>query len=148
MAMRFRAGPGRGRSSSPRATPATPRRPWPRTTTRSSAARRGWSRRRAARSPRARAAPGGRGRAAVRVTPLPGGFQPRAAIGYALVSALEAAALAGAAPSVRDEIEAAAELAAQLAVEWGPHAPEDSEAKSIARALHDTVPVIAGAELA
>ena len=30
------------------------------------------------------------------VIPLPGGFQPRAAVGYGLVSALEAAALAGA----------------------------------------------------
>src|SRR5918997_1394088 len=31
----------------------------------------------------------------VRVIPLPGGFQPRAAVGYALVTALEAAALWG-----------------------------------------------------
>ena len=37
----------------------------------------------------------------VPVIPLPGGFQPRAAVGYGLVSALEAAALAGAAPSLR-----------------------------------------------
>jgi glucose/mannose-6-phosphate isomerase len=84
----------------------------------------------------------------VPVIPLPGGFQPRAAIGYALVGALEAAALGGAAPSVREEIEAAADLAEQLAAEWGPDAPEDSEAKTLARALHGTVPVIAGAELA
>src|SRR3954470_9423353 len=84
----------------------------------------------------------------VPVIPLPGGFQPRAAIGYALVSALEAAALAGAAPSVRDEIEAAADLAEALAQEWGPEGAEDSEAKAIARALHGTVPVVAGAELA
>ena len=47
----------------------------------------------------------------VPVIPIPGGFQPRAAIGYSLVAALEAAALGGAAPSVRDEIEAAAALA-------------------------------------
>jgi glucose/mannose-6-phosphate isomerase len=84
----------------------------------------------------------------VPVIPVPGGFQPRAAVGYALVSALEAAALAGAAPALHDEIEAAAELAAQLAVEWGPDAPEDSEAKALAHALHGTVPVIVGAELA
>src|SRR5262249_42703046 len=69
-------------------------------------------------------------------------------VGYSLVSALEAAALAGAAPSVRDEIEAAASLAGELAAEWGPDAPEDSEAKAIARALHETVPVVGGAELA
>jgi glucose/mannose-6-phosphate isomerase len=84
----------------------------------------------------------------VPVIPLPGGFQPRAAIGYALVGALEAAALGGAAPALRDEIESAADLAGQLAAEWGPDAPEDSEAKALARALHGTVPVIAGAELA
>ncbi len=83
----------------------------------------------------------------VPVVPIPGGFQPRAAIGYSLVGALEAAALGGAAPSVRSEIEAAAALASELAAEWGPDAPEDSLAKSIAVALHGTVPVIAGAEL-
>ena len=42
----------------------------------------------------------------VPVIPLPGGFQPRAAVGYALVTALEAAALCGAAPSLRGEVEA------------------------------------------
>jgi glucose/mannose-6-phosphate isomerase len=56
----------------------------------------------------------------VPVIPLPGGFQPRAAVGYALVAALEAAALGGAAPSLRDEVEAAAALADELAAEWGP----------------------------
>jgi glucose/mannose-6-phosphate isomerase len=84
----------------------------------------------------------------VPVIPLPGGFQPRAAIGYALVGALEAAALTGAGPSVRDEIEAAADLAEALAEEWGPDGDDDSEAKALARALHGTVPVVAGAELA
>jgi glucose/mannose-6-phosphate isomerase len=84
----------------------------------------------------------------VPVVPVPAGFQPRAAIGYSLVSALEAAALAGAAPFVRDEIEAAANLAEELAVEWGPDSSDDSPAKSLARELHGTIPVIAGAELA
>jgi glucose/mannose-6-phosphate isomerase len=81
------------------------------------------------------------------VIPLPGGFQPRAAVGYGLVAALEAAALGGAAPSLRDEVEAAAALAETLAAEWGPDSAEDSEAKRLARALDGTVPVIAGAEL-
>jgi len=81
------------------------------------------------------------------VIPLPGGFQPRAAVGYGLVSALEAAALGGAGPSLRDEVEAAATLAETLAAEWGPDGAEDNEAKRLARALHGTVPVIAGAEL-
>jgi len=84
----------------------------------------------------------------VPVVPIPGGFQPRAAIGYSLVGALEAAALGGAAPSVRDEVEAATALVGELVAEWGPDAPEDSLAKSIARSLHGTVPIIAGAELA
>jgi glucose/mannose-6-phosphate isomerase len=87
-------------------------------------------------------------RDAVPVIPLPGGFQPRAAVGYSTVVALEAAALAGAAPSVRDEIESAATLLDALAAEWGPDGDEDSEAKAIARRLHDTVPVVMGAELA
>ena len=84
----------------------------------------------------------------VPVVPIPGGFQPRAAIGYSLVGALEAAALGGAAPSVRGEVEAAAALVGSLVEEWGPDAPKDSFAKSLARSLHGTVPVIAGAELA
>ena len=84
----------------------------------------------------------------VPVIPVPGGFQPRAAVGYSLVSALEAAALCGAAPSLRDEVDAAAALAEELAGEWGPDGPEDGEAKAIARRLRGTVPVIAGAELA
>ena len=83
----------------------------------------------------------------VPVVPIPGGFQPRAAIGYSLVAALEAAWLAGAAPSMRAEIEAAAALVEELVAEWGPDAGEDSLAKSIAVSLHGTVPVIAGAEL-
>ena len=65
--------------------------------------------------------------------PIPGGFQPRAAIGYSLVGALEAAALGGAAPSVRAEVEAAAALVESLVEEWGPDGAEDSLAKSLAR---------------
>jgi glucose/mannose-6-phosphate isomerase len=84
----------------------------------------------------------------VPVIPVPGGFQPRAAVGYSLVAALEAAALCGAAPSLRAEIEAAASLAQGLAKQWGPEGPDDGEAKRLARALHGTVPMIIGAELA
>src|ERR687898_301173 len=80
----------------------------------------------------------------VPVVPLPGGFQPRAAVGYSLVTALEAAALCGAAPSVRDDVAAAAALARELAGEWGPDAAEDSEAKRLARALVGSIPVITG----
>ena len=90
----------------------------------------------------------GRARAdGVPVIPLPGGFQPRAAVGYALVTALEAAALCGAAPSLRAEVERAAALAAELAREWGPEGAEDGEAKRLARALHGTFPVVTGGGL-
>lgn len=83
----------------------------------------------------------------VPVVPLPGGFQPRAAVGYATVVALEVAALAGAAPSLRAEIESAAALVERLAREWAPASSEDSAAKALARRLHDTVPVTVGSEL-
>src|SRR3954471_6144268 len=84
----------------------------------------------------------------VPVIPIPGGFQPRAAVGYSLVAALEAARVAGAAPAVDGEIEAAAARAESLVAEWGPDADDDNEAKALARAVYDTLPVIVGAELA
>ncbi|MEA2281425.1 MAG: glucose/mannose-6-phosphate isomerase [Solirubrobacteraceae bacterium] len=83
----------------------------------------------------------------VPVIPLPGGFQPRAAVGYALVSALAAATSCGVVPSLRDEIEGAAALAERLAAEWGPDGPDDGVAKALARRLAGTVPVISGSEL-
>jgi glucose/mannose-6-phosphate isomerase len=83
----------------------------------------------------------------VPVIPLPGGFQPRAAVGYGLVVALEVAALCGAGEHLHTEIDVAAAHAEQLVAEWGPDAPEDSLAKSLARALHGTTPQIAGAGL-
>lgn len=83
----------------------------------------------------------------VPVIPLPGGFQPRAAVGYAFAIAAEVAALAGVGPSLHAEIEAAATLVEGLAAEWGPSGPEDGAAKMLARELHGHVPVVAGAEL-
>ena len=80
----------------------------------------------------------------VPVIPIPGGFAPRTAVGYSLVAALETAAVCGAAPSLRGEVEAAATLAEALAAEWGPDA-DGGEAKALAERLHETVPVIAGA---
>jgi glucose/mannose-6-phosphate isomerase len=84
----------------------------------------------------------------VPIIPVPGGFQPRAAVGYSLVAALTAAALSGAGPSLRDEVERAAALAEELAAEWGPGSAEDGEARALAGRLHGTVPVVAGAGLA
>jgi glucose/mannose-6-phosphate isomerase len=83
----------------------------------------------------------------VPVIPLPGGFQPRAAVAYMTVAALEVAALCGAGPRLTSEIDVAASHSEQLVAEWGPDAPEDSLAKEIARGLHGTTPVIAGAGL-
>jgi glucose/mannose-6-phosphate isomerase len=83
----------------------------------------------------------------VPVIPLPGGFQPRAAVGYLLVVALEVAALAGVAEQLHSEIDVAAAHAEELVERWGPDAAEDSLAKSLARGLHGTVAQIAGAGL-
>jgi glucose/mannose-6-phosphate isomerase len=83
----------------------------------------------------------------VALIPIPGGFQPRAAIAYLLVAALEVAALCGAGPRLAAEIDVAAGHLDTLARDWGPDAGEDSLAKSLAVSLHGTVPLIAGAGL-
>jgi glucose/mannose-6-phosphate isomerase len=83
----------------------------------------------------------------VPVIPLPGGFQPRAAVAYMTVAALEVAALCGAGPRLTSEIDVAASHTEQLVAEWGPDAPEDSLAKEVARGLLGTTPVVMGAGL-
>jgi glucose/mannose-6-phosphate isomerase len=74
----------------------------------------------------------------VPVVPLPAGFQPRHAVGYSTVVALECARMAGAAPDLRDEVEAAA-----AALDDHPH----DAAAELAERLHATVPVFYGADL-
>jgi glucose/mannose-6-phosphate isomerase len=83
----------------------------------------------------------------VPVIPLPGGFQPRAAVAYMTVAALEVAAICGAGPRLTSEIDVAASHTEQLVAEWGPDAPEDSLAKEIARGLHGSAPIVVGAGL-
>jgi glucose/mannose-6-phosphate isomerase len=83
----------------------------------------------------------------VPVIPVAGGFQPRAAVAYMTVAALEVAGLCGAAPRVGSEIDVAADHLEQLAVDWGAEGPEEGQAKELARLLHGSVPVIAGAGL-
>jgi glucose/mannose-6-phosphate isomerase len=83
----------------------------------------------------------------VPVIPLPGGFQPRAAVAYMIVAALEVAALCGVGPRMTSEIDVAASHTEQLVTEWGPEAPEGSLAKDLARGLHGTTPLVAGAGL-
>jgi glucose/mannose-6-phosphate isomerase len=64
----------------------------------------------------------------VPVMGVPSGFQPRAAVVYMTVAALECAAACGAAPPLRNEAEGAAGLLGELVAEWGRDAGEDSEA--------------------
>ena len=83
----------------------------------------------------------------VPVIPLPGGFQPRAAVAYMFVIALEVAWLCGAGERLHAEIDVAAANAERLVTEWSPDGPENSLAKDLARGLHGTVPQVAGAGL-
>ncbi|HEY2601407.1 MAG TPA: bifunctional phosphoglucose/phosphomannose isomerase [Thermoleophilaceae bacterium] len=83
----------------------------------------------------------------VPVIGVPSGMQPRAAVGYMAVCSVEVAALTGVTPSLRSEVEAAAELQRALAAEWGPDAPDDSLAKSLARTLRGSISVTYGAGL-
>ena len=82
----------------------------------------------------------------VPVIPLPGIFQPRCAVGYMLVAALEAAYLAGAAASIRTEVDVAAAHLEALAAAWGPAGPDDGEARSLARTLEGRIPMVLGAD--
>jgi glucose/mannose-6-phosphate isomerase len=81
----------------------------------------------------------------VPVIGVPAGMQPRAAAVYMTIGVLECASLCGAAPGLHSEIDTATALLERLVEEWGPGAPEDSLAKSIARQLQGTIPVIHGA---
>jgi glucose/mannose-6-phosphate isomerase len=83
----------------------------------------------------------------VPVMPAAGGLQPRAAVAYMTVAALTVAAACGAGPGLASELDVAADHLEGLVAEWGPDAPEDSLAKSLARGLLGSVPVIAGAGL-
>ena len=76
----------------------------------------------------------------VPVIGVPSGMQPRAAVIYMTVAALECAAACGAAPSLRAELEGAADTLTALAGDAG-------EARSIAEALHERLTVVHGAEL-
>jgi glucose/mannose-6-phosphate isomerase len=83
----------------------------------------------------------------VPVIPLPGGFQPRAAVGYSLVVALEVAGLVGAGERLHSEIDIAAARTEELVERWGPGGPQEDFPKELARGLHNTVPQIAGSGL-
>ena len=59
----------------------------------------------------------------VPVIPVPGGFQPRAAVAYMTVAALEVAAQCGCGPRMASEIDVAASHAEALAARVGPRRP-------------------------
>jgi glucose/mannose-6-phosphate isomerase len=81
----------------------------------------------------------------VPVIGVPSGMQPRAAVAYMLVGALEVAALAGVTEPLRGEIEAAVEPLRALAEEWGPDGAPDDGPKALAGRLGAQVPVVYGA---
>jgi glucose/mannose-6-phosphate isomerase len=83
----------------------------------------------------------------VPVIGVPSGMQPRAAVAYMTVGALEVAALAGVTDSLRGEVEAAVDALRELASEWGPDGPSGAQPKELARRLQGHVPVVYGAEL-
>src|SRR5215204_5606579 len=77
----------------------------------------------------------------VPVIGLPAGLQPRAAVGYMFCVAAEVAALTGAAPGIRTEIDSA-----------GPHLQQASgvlaeRAEELAEHVSGSIPVIYGADL-
>jgi glucose/mannose-6-phosphate isomerase len=77
----------------------------------------------------------------VPVIGLPGIFQPRAAVAYMFAIAAEVAALAGAAPRIHTEIDAAAAFLSEQLEQLKFHAAE------IAGMLEGALPVVYGADL-
>jgi glucose/mannose-6-phosphate isomerase len=76
---------------------------------------------------------------------IPRGLQPRAAVAYMTVAALECAHRCGAAPQLRAEVLGAIDLLTDLCREWGPDSPLDSQPKKLATALLTATPVMYGA---
>jgi glucose/mannose-6-phosphate isomerase len=68
---------------------------------------------------------------------VPSGMQPRAAVVYGTVTSLLCAELAGASPPLRDELDEAARVAGQIV-------DADDEAKQLAEAIGERIPVVYG----
>lgn len=81
------------------------------------------------------------------VVPVPGGFQPRAALGhltFAMLGALEAAGLL---PSLAVDVAETVEVLEGLVTELGPDVPTETNlAKAIAERIGDRVPVVWGGD--
>jgi glucose/mannose-6-phosphate isomerase len=87
------------------------------------------------------------GEARLPVVPVPGGLQPRAALGHLGFSALGALESAGLLPPLGADVDEAVQELAVLAERLGPEEPtERNPAKALAMRIGDKVPVIWGAE--
>jgi glucose/mannose-6-phosphate isomerase len=83
----------------------------------------------------------------VAVVRVPGGFQPRAALGWLAFSTMGALEAAGLLPPLATDVAEAAAEADERAAACGPDVPPgDNPAKRLAEALADRVPVIWGAD--
>lgn len=79
---------------------------------------------------------------------LPGILQPRAAVAYGVVAAIEIAIVTGVVDaSIRDDLKAASAGLRDTAAALGPDSGEDSLAKTLARAAHGKRVTIFGADL-
>ena len=81
----------------------------------------------------------------VPVIPLPAGLQPRAAVAYMLVAALEVAALSRRRAAHPDRDRRCRVVARGPRREWGPDADSDSLAKRVAQRVHKTCVCVYGA---
>jgi glucose/mannose-6-phosphate isomerase len=81
----------------------------------------------------------------VPVMGVPSGMQPRAGVVYMTVAALECAAACGAAPPLREEIDASAATLRAVGAEHGAGSAPDTGAKSLAAALAGRLPIVYGA---
>lgn len=81
------------------------------------------------------------------VVPVPGGFQPRAALGYLGFSALGALEAMGLLPPLAADVEETVTELRGLAARLGPLTPvADNPAKALAKRVGEKVPMIWGAE--
>ncbi|MGH2679238.1 MAG: bifunctional phosphoglucose/phosphomannose isomerase [Actinomycetota bacterium] len=85
--------------------------------------------------------------AGIPVVRVPGGFQPRAALGWLAFTALGALEAAGLLPPLADDVGEAADEVDARAAACGPDVPTlDNPAKRLAEAIGDRIPVLWGAE--
>jgi glucose/mannose-6-phosphate isomerase len=85
--------------------------------------------------------------AGVPVVRVPGGFQPRAAVGWLAFTALGALEAAGLLPPLAEDVAEAAEEIDARAAACGPDVPgADNPAKQLAETIGERIPVIWGAE--